>query len=307
MTDTTTQRLAKTLGWASLGLGAAQLAMPRRVARLAGVDDSATARALIPAVGARELVHAAGLLAGRATWTVTRVAGDAMDLAALGVAAASREGERRRRALLATGAVAGIAALDVYTALRARRAKQAGDLPRKSLTATVTVNRPAADVYAFWRDLENLPTFMAHLESVTVRNGMRSHWVAKAPGGRTVEWDAEITDDSPNRLIAWRSVPSADVANSGSVRFAAAPGGRGTEIRVELDYDMPGGKLGTLVAKLFGEEPEQQVRDDLRRCKQVLETGEVVVSDGSPDGTKARRLVAQRKAQPVETPEPALR
>jgi uncharacterized membrane protein len=295
MPDTTTERLTRALGLASLGLGVAQLAAPRRVAKLAGVEDSAKAHVLIPLVGARELVHAAGLLAGRrkGTWAATRVAGDAMDLAALGVALATRA---TKRTAYVTAAVAGIAAADVYTALRARRS---GDTGTKHVTATITVNRTPEQVYTFWRDFENLPTFMAHLESVTAQGTMRSHWVATAPAGRTVEWDAEIVQDSPNRLIAWRSTPEATVRNEGSVTFTPAPGDRGTEVRVELDYDIPAGALGSMVARLFGEEPEQQVRDDLRRAKQVIETGDVVRSEGSPDGTKARRQVAQHAAQPV--------
>jgi uncharacterized membrane protein len=165
--------------------------------------------------------------------------------------------------------------------------------------ASITVNKPADQVYSFWRDLELLPLFMIHLESVRTTGRRTSHWVAKAPAGRTVEWDARIVDDRPNELIGWRSVEGGDVPNDGTVRFAPAPGGRGTEVRVELRYDLPGGKIGALVARLFGEEPQQQVRDDLRRLKQVLETGEVVRSEGSPEGTRASRQLVQKPAQPV--------
>jgi uncharacterized membrane protein len=118
---------------------------------------------------------------------------------------------------------------------------------------------------------------------------MRSHWVAKAPGGRTVEWDAELTHDVPNRLLAWRSLPGATVPNEGRVRFATAPGGRGTELHVEMSYDIPGGRAGRAVARLLGEDPAQQVRDDLRRAKQVLETGEVTRSDAVPAGVGGDR------------------
>jgi uncharacterized membrane protein len=109
----------------------------------------------------------------------------------------------------------------------------------------------------------------------------RSRWIAKAPAGATVEWEAEIVDDRPRELIAWRSLPEGDVPNQGVVRFIPAPADQGTEVHVELHYDPPGGKLGALVAKLFGEEPNQQVKGDLRRLKQVLEIGEVVHSDSS--------------------------
>jgi uncharacterized membrane protein len=145
--------------------------------------------------------------------------------------------------------------------------------------SAVTIRHPVEVVYGFWRDLTNLPSFMAHLESVTPSGDGRSHWTANAPAGATVDWDAEIVEDTLNRRIAWRSLEGSKVANSGSVTFTPAPGGRGTEVRVELTYDPPGGALGKVVAKLFGKEPQQQVSDDLRRLKQVLETGQVVVSD----------------------------
>jgi uncharacterized membrane protein len=122
---------------------------------------------------------------------------------------------------------------------------------------------------------------MRHLESVTVTGEGRSHWVAKAPAGKSVEWDAELTADRENELIAWRSLPGAQVYNAGTVRFQPAPGGRGTEVRVELEYDPPLGKLGSKVAMLFREEPGQQVQDDLRHFKQVMETGEIVLSDAT--------------------------
>jgi uncharacterized membrane protein len=159
----------------------------------------------------------------------------------------------------------------------------------------ITVNRPAAEVYAFWHDFQNLPRFMDHLESVQVTGGRRSHWKAKAPAGTTVEWDAELVDDQPDSLIAWRSVEGSGVQNAGTVRFQPAPGNRGTEVRVELQYDAPGGKLGALLAKLFGEEPGQQVYDDLRAFKQVMETGEVVRSEATLGG-----YLRQRPAQPPE-------
>lgn len=148
----------------------------------------------------------------------------------------------------------------------------------------VTVNRPREDVYSFWRRLENLPRFMKHLESVTALDSRRSHWVAKAPAGKHVEWDAEITRDTPNELISWHSVGDSDVDNSGSVRFADAPGGRGTDIVVAMQYDAPAGGIGRTIAKLFHEEPEQQLRDDLRRFKSVVETGEIATILGQPTG-----------------------
>lgn len=146
---------------------------------------------------------------------------------------------------------------------------------------TITVNRPPDEVYRYWHDFENLPNFMDHLESVRTTGEGRSHWKAKAPVGQTVEWDAEIVEDRANELIAWRSIEGADVDNKGSVRFKPAPAGQGTEVHVELEYSPPGGVIGAAVAKLFGEEPSQQIGSDLRAFKQVMETGEVVRSDAS--------------------------
>ncbi len=149
------------------------------------------------------------------------------------------------------------------------------------VTRGITVNRPIEEVYGFWHDFENLPRFMRHLESVRTMGDGRSHWKTKGPAGTSVEWDAVTTEDLPNESIAWRSIEGSGVSNRGMVRFRRAPGGRGTEVRVELTYDPPGGKVGSLVAKLFGEEPGQQVRDDLYAFKQVMETGEVLVSDAT--------------------------
>lgn len=149
---------------------------------------------------------------------------------------------------------------------------------------SVTINKPAAEIYALWRDFSNLPNIMSHLESVTVRSGNRSHWVAKAPFGTSVEWDAEIINEEPDRLIAWRSVNETSVQNAGSVRFEPAPGDRGTVVRVKIEYMPPGGAAGAMVAKLFQEEPTQQVKDDLRRLKQRLEAGEIASTEGQPRG-----------------------
>ena len=148
------------------------------------------------------------------------------------------------------------------------------------VTRSVTINRPREAVYECWRDFRNLSQFMAHVQSV-MPAGSRSHWVVSAPAGQTVEWDAEMVEDRPNELISWRSVEDSQVPNSGTVRFVRAPGDRGTEVHLDIRYDPPAGAVGAAIAKLFGEEPSQQVDGDLRRLKQVLETGEVVHSDSS--------------------------
>src|SRR3954454_9102737 len=131
--------------------------------------------------------------------------------------------------------------------------------------SSITINAERDAVYGRWRDFAQLPTFMYHLEAVTVTDDRHSHWIAKGPADTTFEWDAEITDDEPGVHIAWRSLPGSTLDNAGDVRFAPAPGGRGTEVHVELTYSPPGGAVGAVIAKLFGEEPSEQVSDDLRR------------------------------------------
>lgn len=148
----------------------------------------------------------------------------------------------------------------------------------------ITINRPADQLYAFWRDLENLPTILRNVEAVAVLDTWRSLWRVKGPLGRTVEWEAYLEKDEPNQLIAWRSVPDAEILHAGSVRFTPAPGNRGTEVRVSMHYHPPAGKFGDFAAKLAGSSPEQEIREDLRRFKQFMETGEIPTTDGQPAG-----------------------
>ncbi len=296
--------LADFLGWASFGLGVPQTLAPGHFDRSIGIEPDARARAVtVLACGVRELAAAGGILALErprpVRWLWARVAGDALDLMLLSRALRSQP-EQPSRVLAAMGAVAGIAAADLYAAVRVGRAPdRATEEEAMRVKAAITVRRPVEEVYGFWRDLQNLPQFMYHLESVEVSGDGRSHWKAKAPVG-TVEWEAEVVEDRANEVIAWRSVEGASVPNRGTVRFAPAPQGQGTEVAVELEYQPPGGALGKAVAKLFGEEPNQQISDDLRRFKQVLETGEVVKSEGSPDGSRTQRQFWQHEAQPLE-------
>lgn len=149
---------------------------------------------------------------------------------------------------------------------------------------TVTINRPAEELYRYWRNFENLPTFTSHLKSVAVYDNLRSHWVAKAPLDTPLEWDAIIISDRPNELIAWTSAEDSDIDHSGFVRFRPATGGRGTEVKVVLEYSLPGGVVTATLAKLFGEEPEQQIGDVLNRFKQLMEAGEIATTEGQPTG-----------------------
>lgn len=155
------------------------------------------------------------------------------------------------------------------------------------VTKSVTVNKSPAELYEFWHNFENLPKFMTHLESVKVAGEKRSHWKAKAPLGAAVEWDAEITMDKENERIGWKSTEGSDVPNSGVVEFLPTSD-RGTEVKVVLTYEPPAGQIGALFAKLFGEEPGQQISEDLRRFKSMMEAGEVIAIEGQSSGREAK-------------------
>lgn len=276
------ERVATGLGWFSVGLGLAQLLAPRALSRLIGLRGDSRDVLLMRFVGMRELGAAVAIFTrlrpSGALWA--RVAGDTMDLALLGAAFASKKSHKGQLAA-ATAAVAGVTALDVFEAMQLSGNKRGAGGRDMQVTKVITVNRPPEEVYGFWQNFENFPRFMSHLESVQTNGNGRSHWKATGPAGTTVEWDAELVEDRPNELLAWRSVAGAEVENAGAVRFTPAPGGRGTEVRVDLEYSPPAGVFGAAVAKLFGQAPEQQMDTDLRAFKQVMELGEVVHSDAS--------------------------
>ena len=161
-----------------------------------------------------------------------------------------------------------------------RRARRWMEGEGVRIERVTTINRPIEEVFAFWKNFENFPKFMRHLENVHMTGPRRSHWHAKAPAGMTVAWEAETLEERENEWIAWRSVEGSQIRNSGSVRFQRAPGARGTEVRVQLQYAPPAGRLGRAIAWMFGEEPDQQIHEDLHRFKQLMETGEIPLSDG---------------------------
>lgn len=282
------ERLAEVLGWFSVGIGVVALVIPRTVARVTGVGDGETARLVLRLVGLRELVSGAGILNRRRPtgWLWGRVAGDAIDLGLLVLG--SRRG-RRGRTLTAAAAVAGVTALDVATAADLSRDRDGGAraLPAEHAVrarSSVTVDQPREVLYRFWRDFTNLPRFMRQLQAVQSTGDRRSRWTARGPAGMRVEWESEVTDDWPGELIAWRSLPGARLRHSGVVLFRRAPAGRGTIVTVEMQYTPLGGLLGARIAKVMGQAPEQQLRDDLRRFKQLMEAGEITMSEGAALG-----------------------
>jgi uncharacterized membrane protein len=163
---------------------------------------------------------------------------------------------------------------------------QLGGLRGIHVEESVTINRPLPELFRFWRNFENLPQFMQHLESVAMREEGVSHWVAKGPAGMRVEWDARIINEVENKVIGWQSLEGSTISTAGSVNFD--DDSHGTRVTVHLQYNPPGGKLGAGVAKMFGEEPNQTIREDLRRFKQLMEAGEIPTTEGQPSGRAAR-------------------
>jgi uncharacterized membrane protein len=275
-------QLSNFLGWFSIGLGLAELIAPKALGRAIGVGDQTT---ILRALGVREITSGLGLLSqrGTAAWAWSRVGGDAMDLALLAAAARHADANPRRIAMAAT-AVVGVAALDLYASRRLQA--EPVELNDEVITQSLAINSTPEALYTFWRNVENLPRFMTHLESVTVTGEQTSHWVAKAPGGSSVEWDAQIVRDDPNEGLSWETVEGSEIQHQGTVRFEPARSGRGTIVRVELRYAPPAGKVGVYLARALGEEPDVQIKDDLRRLKQLLETGEVATVLGQSSGRR---------------------
>jgi uncharacterized membrane protein len=294
--------LAKGLGAFSLALGIPQILAPGRVNRMIGVRDDMKSRMWMRAVGVREIAAGVGIFSERrpTEWVWARVAGDTMDLALLGSALRNKS-DQPARTLAATGAVVGAFTADLIDSLRLSRGhdsqdKQEGPMQAK---AAITIRRDRDELYSLWRDLESFPTFMAHVEEVRPEGENRWVWKARGPLGMDIEWTAEITEDVPSERISWRSVEGSKVPSRGTVQFVPAPGDQGTEVHIDISYDPPAGAVGEMFAKLFGESPQIQLKDDLRRFKQIVETGEVIRSDGSPEGQLSRRQLKQRPAHPL--------
>jgi uncharacterized membrane protein len=274
------ERVARGLGWFSIGLGVAELFAPGAVARLVGSRNHKT---LLRSYGLREIGAGIGILTRQqqlAPFVWARVAGDMVDLASLGGVLAGAD-NRRGPAVASIAAVAGVTLLDALTAQAL--SKGAGRSGPMHAEASMAINASADDCYAFWHDFENLPKFMDYLQSVRITGDRTSHWIAKGPGNVRLEWDAETLEDVPGDHITWRSLPGSPIYNSGSVQFHKATAGHGSIIRVQLDYQ-GGPTVAAPLAKIIGKDPEQLIYKDLRRFKQVIETGEVLRTEGQPSG-----------------------
>ena len=283
------ERLARALGWFSLGLGFAQIAAPDKVARFVGVQDDDETIAIMRVVGVREIASGLGILTPQkpTPWMWSRVGGDAMDLALLRRALSSPRADHNR-VTVATAAVAVIAAVDALCSTRLTAETNAPGQPKVTsqsgevhAKAAITVNAPLAEVYAFWEDFRNMPRFMGDFASVEVSGDRTSRWRLTAPAGITFEWDVEIADAAPNQRIAWQTAEGTTLNASGEVRFRTAPGGRGTEVVFDATFNPPGGELGKKIAGFFAEALGTKIGNDLRRCKQLVELGEIVHSDDS--------------------------
>lgn len=269
------QKLATGLGWFSIGLGLTELLAPGTIGKITGLTNH---RGVIRGYGLREISSGLSILkspqAAGPVWS--RVAGDVMDLASLGAGLTSSD-NNRSRTVGSIAAVLGVTMLDLMCAQ---------DLSTNggpaSAHASVMVNRSPEACYRFWHDHENIPRFMSYVERVEPRGDNGSHWVAKGPGGASVEWDSEIRQDTPDRSIAWRSLPGSDIHHAGTVDFEPAPGRRGTLVRVRIDFDK--NAHGGTMANLLGKASEQQLYKDLRRFKQLVETGEVITTEGQSAG-----------------------
>jgi uncharacterized membrane protein len=269
--------VTQALGWISVGVGVAKIAAPRWFSGAIGTKPRPTTTRLM---GAGSLIAGMGILSNPrpSGWLWARAGGNALAMACL---AQSNNG----RASAALGAVAGTTVLDVLCAKKtAEIARSNFGNEASRLFAAVIINRSPEECYRYWRDIEKLPTFLSHLKSVRVMGEKQSHWVSSMPHGKDIEWDAEITEDTPNELLSWRSLPGADVPNSGSVRFERAHGGRGTMVRVRMQYELPARIGASLVSAVVGRDPGLRVRKDLMRFKQLLETGEIATTEGQPAG-----------------------
>jgi uncharacterized membrane protein len=303
LTSQSRSPLAQCLGWLSVGLGLAALFAPRKMGEITGLDGR---HGLVRMVGARELASGVGLLTQtrKTPWLWSRVIGDAMDLAAL-VSAHTGTERGRSRAIGAAAIVAAIAAADVAASVRTSR-RQTRVVPDIYLDRTIIVNKTPRECYDYWRDLRNIANFTHRLEKVIPLDERRSQWIMKVPGGRRIEWVAEIIEDKPGERLRWKTAEGAPFKVAGAVNFEPAPGGRGTFVTLGMHYHAPGGSIGAALARFLGPDPFGEVRENLRRFKQLIETGEIPTTTGQPSGRRSLlgRLIPEgrRSQQPGAGP-----
>jgi len=235
----------------------------------------------IAGVKAREVFMEFGVRSGREERWASALGGAALLIWGVKKMTA----DRTPGAALLTTAGAGLICHAAWQRSNGRRGRRQGAVGT-IVEAVAAINRAPEELYGYWRNLGNLPRLMPELASVEVLDARRSHWVAHGPARSRPEWHADIINDVPNELIAWRTTPTSDVVSAGSVRFEPAPIGRGTLVRIKLQYDPPGGRLGKAAAWAMGESPGQVIREGLRRFKQLMESGEIATTEGQPRGAQ---------------------
>jgi uncharacterized membrane protein len=285
----TASAAARNLGILSLALGAGALFMPRSTSRLSGLEPH---RRLLPLVGMREITAGIGLLSARNStpWLWSRVIGDGMDLVVCASSLFSPRNPRRLSAAVTTAVVAAITAIDVRESLRSSISsdgRSAGSAPDALVTSSVIVGKSPQECYEFWRNVSNMTRISPMVESVTVLDDRTSRWLIRSPLGNAIEWDSKITGDTPGERISWQSVDGGGLYHAGVVRFEPSTGNRGTLVTISVHYRVPGGAAAEGVAKLLGADPRSEVREDLRRFKQLLETGEISTTRGQPSGRRS--------------------
>ncbi len=296
----TAARLGVALGWLGVGIGIAELLAPRAFAQTTGLPARPR---VMRAMGVREIVTSAGILLqpNQSGWRWSRVAGDMLDLSLL---AWISRGHQDRRLTTMTALVAGLTALDslaAYDSWHHRVVRR--DVRRDThgvirIHKSLHIQRPVEACYRFWRNFENFPQFMQHIEAVQVVDATRTHWRVRAPLGQHVEWTAELFSDIPSQQLAWRTLKGSAVEHTGVVRFLPALNDKSTRLDIEMSYHAPFGKAGVMLAKIFGGDPSQQIDDDLRRFKQLIETGEIATTAGQPAGRRnALARLLQRGAR----------
>jgi len=273
----------------SLVLGAGGSFMPGAVARLSGLE---THERLLPLVGLRELAAGVGLLTSRnpTPWLWSRVVGDGMDLAVILASLMNRGNPRKLSAAITMAVVAAITAVDARESLQRTQVgaqSRGSTAPDGLASASVVIARTAQECYEFWRDPTNMTRISPLVESVTVLDERTSRWCIRSPLGRRIEWDSKVTGETPGERISWRSVDGGGLYHAGVVRFERATGGRGTLVSASMHFRVPGGTAGLGLVKLLGTHPQSEIREDLRRLKQLLEAGEIPTTRGQPSGRRS--------------------